>query len=156
MLTNVGVYSCYPLSVGPASGPIFGVRYTMYSAPFVLIAIAASLARLPQGRLGRTALLALAIFNAVPVLAFVLYGSPVFPARGYWALLVHVGPGNYALTKLYEAGLLKYPFLAWLGAALIGGLLFLWRRTAGGLIDHWVSAPVSVEPPPVSEIADSS
>jgi len=156
MLTNIGIYSCYPLTVGPASGPIFGVRYTMYSAPFALLAVAALLARLPKGRLARKALLALAIFNAVPVLAFVLYGSPVFPSRGYWTLLMHVGPGNYALTKLYEAGLLKSPFPAWLGAALIGGLLLFWRRAAGRLIEHWPSASVSVDPRPVSGIADSS
>jgi hypothetical protein len=128
----------------------------MYSAPFALIAIAAMLARLPQGRFARKVLLALAIFNAVPVLAFVLYGSPVFPSRGYWALLMQVGPGNYTLTKLYEAGLLKYPFLAWLGAALIGGLLIFWRRAAGRLIDHWSASSAMVDRPPVSGIADRS
>ena len=86
------------------------------------------------------------IVNAVPVLAFVLYGAPVFPSRGYWWLLTHVGPGNYSLTKLYDAGLLKSSYLAWLGALLIGVLLFVWKRLADRLIDQWSSAPVSVEP----------
>ena len=146
MLTNVGIYCCYPLAVGPASGAIFGVRYTMYSAPFALLALATLLARLPPNHVARKALLALVIVNAVPVLAFVLYGAPVFPSRGYWWLLTHVGPGNYSLTKLYDAGLLKSSYLAWLGALLIGVLLFVWKRLADRLIDQWSSAPVNVEP----------
>jgi|SRR6185369_3550855 len=160
MLTNIGIYSCYPLAVGPASGAIFGVRYAIYSAPFALIAVAALGPRLVQGGLARKTLFALAIFNAVPVVAFVLYGAPVFPSRGYGALLAHVGPGNYSLTKLYDAGLFKYPFLSWLGAAVIVGLLLFWKRTAARLIGHWSAAPVlpsalaSVDSP-ASGIADS-
>jgi hypothetical protein len=155
MLTNIGIYSCYPLAVGPASGPIFGVRYTMYSAPFALVAVAALLARLPQRGLARKALFALAILNAIPVLAYVLYGAPVFPSRGYWPLLTQVGPGNYSMTKLYDARLWKYPILAWLGAAVIGALLLAWKRAAGRLIDNWPSTPVSVETS-VSATADAA
>ena len=62
MLTNIGIYCCYPLTVGPASGPISGVRlHYVFRAPFVLIAVAALLARLPKGRVARAAPLALAM-----------------------------------------------------------------------------------------------
>jgi hypothetical protein len=146
MLTNIGIYCTYPLEVGPGAGPIFAVRYTMYSTPFALLALAALLVRLPTGHIARKGLFALALLNAVPVVAFVLYGSPVYPSRGYWTLLAQIGPANYTLTKLYEAGIVKSSLFAWLGVGLVSGLIVAWRRAASHLLRHWLAIPAGNEP----------
>ena len=134
-IVNVFIYCSYPLEVGPASGPIFAVRYTAYSTPFALVAIAMLLSKLPVGHWGRKALAVLALANAIPVWAFALYGSPVFPARNYGELFAQLGPASYTLTKLHEARLLMSPIWGWLGTALIATLLVSWWRAAARLLE---------------------
>jgi hypothetical protein len=146
IVTNVGIYCTYPLNVGPSSGPIFAVRYTMYSTPFALVALAALLVQLRTRHIAPTALVGLAVLNAVPVFAFVLYGSPVYPSRGYWALLTQLGPANYTLTKLFEARILNTPIFSWLGVCVIASLFIYWRRAVGDLIREWI-APTAGPPP---------
>jgi hypothetical protein len=135
MLTNVAIYSSYPLSVGPGSLPTFAIRYTMYSVPFVIVGLAA----LVHGWGGKRqwlsrALLVLAVLNALPVWIFLFYGMPVYPKRGYARLLSEIGPGSYTLTKLHEGHILGSAIWGWGGLGVIVALLLLWRRTALAMI----------------------
>ncbi len=150
---NLAIYCSFPLALGPGNAPGFGVRYMMYSAPFVMVAFAALLARLPADGhpAARRALLGLAFINAVPSWAYACYGSPAFPARDYWRLLMEVGPGTYTWTKLHDARLLTTPVWAWLGAAAISVLIFFWARLVrrllvnGSLREKPSSTPMMVE-----------
>jgi hypothetical protein len=142
ILTNVGIYCSYPLSVGPGSLPTFAIRYTIYSAPFVVIGLAGLLAKTKEENRDRlrTGLLFLSVLNAIPVWAFAFYGIPVFPSRDYWRLLLEIGPGSYTLTKLHQGHLLAGPISGWAGFVLVLGLLFAWWGVASALFSQEVRA----------------
>ncbi len=131
MLTNIGIYSCFPVSVGPGSLPTFPIRYTVYSVPFELVGMAA-LANELHGRRRLAGWWAVALFviNAIPVWVFLFYGVPVYPSRGYWQLFREIGPGSYTLTKLHEGRLLRSPIWGWSGLAAMVPLALIWRRRA--------------------------
>jgi hypothetical protein len=132
---NLLIYCSYPLDVGPSCGPIFAIRYTLYSAPFAMLALAALLER--QGAApsaSRKLLWAVAIADAVPVWIFVLYGNPVDPARDYAGLLAEMGPANYTLVKLHQGGLVHGAILGWIGFAFVVWALHAWWRTAAGIV----------------------
>jgi hypothetical protein len=132
--TNLFIYCSYPVVVGPASGPEFMVRYTTYSAPFAVLALAALLERLgPERRAARWGLWAIAAFNAIPVWAFAFYGCPVYPTRGYAELLARMGPANYTLAKLSQAGILHNPLWGWAATSFVVACLYAWWRLARDL-----------------------
>jgi hypothetical protein len=137
MLTNIGIYSSFPLSVGPGCLPTFAIRYTMYSVPFVVVAVAALWNGVGKELRGvKMGLLAASALNAVGVWAFMLYGVPVYPTRGYGNFLLAIGPGSYTLTKLHEGHILASAVWGWVGFAGILVLLLMWHRAAGAYVSR--------------------
>jgi hypothetical protein len=70
----------------------------------------------------------------VPVWAFVFYGLPVLPDRGYASLFARIGPGSYTLAKLHQGNILTSPLWGWAGFAAVFAVFMMWRRAAQAFV----------------------
>lgn len=123
LLANLGYYFSLPEAIAPHIGS-FGARYTVYSIPFALLALAPWVSRALERGWG-TVLAVLAAFAAFPVWLYLFYGSPVKSLSEYAEFFARVGPSNYVLMKLHDAGRLSSAWPSYGGIALLGFAIWL-------------------------------